>query len=175
VQLLWLNLVTNDIQDIALAGESPEGDELSRAPRRPSEPIFDRLMIRRIWQSSLVMGAGGFAMFYVLLEQGYGESEARNLLLLLFVLFENFQTPASRCASPSSSLAFLPTRFSSSQSQRPGPHIAAMYTPILSETAARVRQFSGSLIAPAGPRGHRLQGDPSGTDQQPPGELSHLA
>jgi magnesium-transporting ATPase (P-type) len=119
VQLLWLNLVTNGIQDIALAGESPEGDELSRAPRRPSEPIFDRLMIRRIWQSSLVMGAGGFAMFYVLLEQGYGESEARNLLLLLFVLFENFQTLASRCASPSSSLAFLPTRFSSSQSQRP--------------------------------------------------------
>jgi hypothetical protein len=111
------------------------------------------------------MGAGGFAMFYVLLEQGY---EARNLLLLLFVLFENFQTLASRCASPLP--AWLSCQPASPPLNRsgPGPHIAAMYTPILSETAARVRQLSGSLIAPAGPRGHRLQGDPSGTDQQPP-------
>lgn len=136
VQLLWLNLVTNGIQDIALAGESPEGDELSRAPRRPSEPIFDRLMIRRIWQSTLVMGAGGFAMFYVLLEQGYGESEARNLLLLLFVLFENFQTLASRSERKSVfQLGFLanPLLLLSIAAAQ-GLHIAAMYTPILSET-----------------------------------------
>ena len=31
VQLLWLNLVTNGIQDVALAGERAEGDELSRS------------------------------------------------------------------------------------------------------------------------------------------------
>ncbi len=136
VQLLWLNLVTNGIQDIALAGESPEGDELSRAPRRPSEPIFDRLMMRRIWQSMLVMGAGGFAMFYVLLEQGYSESEARNLLLLLFVLFENFQTLASRSERKSVfQLGFLanPLLLLSIAAAQ-GLHIAAMYTPILSET-----------------------------------------
>nr|WP_046605767.1 cation-translocating P-type ATPase C-terminal domain-containing protein [Neorhizobium galegae] len=35
VQLLWLNLVTNGVHDVALAGERPEGDELSRPPRRP--------------------------------------------------------------------------------------------------------------------------------------------
>ncbi|TIX68918.1 MAG: HAD family hydrolase, partial [Mesorhizobium sp.] len=47
VQLLWLNLVTNGIQDVALAAEAAEGDELRYAPRRPNEPILDRLMIRR--------------------------------------------------------------------------------------------------------------------------------
>ncbi len=136
VQLLWLNLVTNGIQDIALAGESPEGDELDRPPRRPSEPIFDRLMMRRIWQSTLVMGAGGFAMFYALLEQGYGESEARNLLLLLFVLFENFQTLASRSERKSVfQIGFLanPLLLVSIAAAQ-GLHIAAMYTPILRET-----------------------------------------
>jgi Ca2+-transporting ATPase len=96
VQLLWLNLVTNGIQDVALAAEKAEGDELSYPARRPNEPIFDRVMIRRIWHSALVMGVGGFAVFYWLLEQGYGENQARNLLLLLFVLFENFQTFNSR-------------------------------------------------------------------------------
>lgn len=92
VQLLWLNLVTNGIQDVALAGEKPEGDELARPPRRPKEPIFDRLMIRRILLSTLVIGGGGFAAFYWLLEQGYEVSAARNMLLLLFVMFENVQT-----------------------------------------------------------------------------------
>ncbi|MEY9626402.1 cation-translocating P-type ATPase [Sinorhizobium fredii] len=136
VQLLWLNLVTNGIQDIALASEHPEGDELSRPPRRPSEPIFDQVMIRRIWQSTLVMGGGGFAMFYLALQQGYSESEARNLLLLLFVLFENFQTFASRSERRSvfalGVLAnpLLLTCIPAAQAL----HIAAMYTPLLRET-----------------------------------------
>ncbi|HUE83312.1 MAG TPA: HAD-IC family P-type ATPase [Pyrinomonadaceae bacterium] len=47
VQLLWLNLVTNGIQDVALAFEPGEGDVLSRKPRPPRERIFNRLMIER--------------------------------------------------------------------------------------------------------------------------------
>ena len=37
VQLLWLNLVTNGIQDVALAFEPGEGDELRCPPRPPRE------------------------------------------------------------------------------------------------------------------------------------------
>ena len=36
VQLLWLNLVTNGIQDVALAFEPAEGDEMRRPPRAPT-------------------------------------------------------------------------------------------------------------------------------------------
>ncbi len=96
VQLLWLNLVTNGIQDVALACEKAEGDELNYPPRKPKEPIFNRAMIKRILYSILVMGGGGFFVFYWMLEKGYEESQARNMLLLLFVLFENFQTLNSR-------------------------------------------------------------------------------
>lgn len=96
VQLLWLNLVTNGIQDVALASEKAEGDELSRPPRRPDEPIFDPLMIRRVLEATLVMGLGGFAFYTYLLSHGCSEVEARNLLLLLLVFFENFQTFACR-------------------------------------------------------------------------------
>jgi len=106
VQLLWLNLVTNGIQDVALAGEKPEGDELTRPPRQPREPIFDRLMIRRIVLSVLVIGVGGFVAFYWLLAQGYEVSQARNLLLLLFVMFENVQT--FTCRSERRSIFSLP-------------------------------------------------------------------
>ena len=70
VQLLWLNLVTNGIQDVALAAEKAEGDELDYPPRNPREPIFDRVMIRRIVHSALVMGGGGLVAFYWLLANG---------------------------------------------------------------------------------------------------------
>ncbi|WP_413661922.1 HAD-IC family P-type ATPase [Methylocystis iwaonis] len=96
VQLLWLNLVTNGVQHIALAAEKPEGDELTYPPRKPQEPIFDRVMIIRNVYSAFVMAGVGFALLYWLIEHGYATDSARNLLLLLFVVFENFQALNAR-------------------------------------------------------------------------------
>jgi P-type Ca2+ transporter type 2C len=138
VQLLWLNLVTNGIQDVALAAEPAEGDELQQPARRPSEPIFDAIMVRRIILSTTVMGAGGFAVFWVLLSQGVAVEQARNLLLLLFVLFENFLTLSSRSERfPLSSMRLtsnplLLGGILAAQSL----HISAMHIPLLRETLA---------------------------------------
>ncbi|NGX16305.1 HAD-IC family P-type ATPase [Wenzhouxiangella sp. XN24] len=90
VQLLWLNLVTNGIQDVALAFEKGEPGVLKRRPRDPDERIFNRLMIEEVLTSGLYMGLVGFAVFWFLTAQmGYETFDARNLLLLLLVLFEN--------------------------------------------------------------------------------------
>ena len=136
VQLLWLNLVTNGIQDVALAAEKAEGDELAYPPRRPSEPLFDRLMIARVLSSTLVMGVGGFALFAWLLDAGYTVDAARNMLLLLFVLFENFQTFNSRSEHNSVFRQRLWANpllvFGVIGAQ--ALHIAAMYAPWLSDT-----------------------------------------
>lgn len=40
VQLLWLNLVTNGIQDIVLAFEPADGIELNRPPRASNEILY---------------------------------------------------------------------------------------------------------------------------------------
>jgi magnesium-transporting ATPase (P-type) len=89
VHLLWLNLVTNGIQDVALAFEPGEGDELRHPPRSPREPIFNRLMIERVVISALVMGSVAFLVFQWLIARGFTLDEARNGTLLLMVLFEN--------------------------------------------------------------------------------------
>ena len=89
VQLLWLNLVTNGIQDVALAFEPGEGDELHQPPRSPQEPIFNRLMIERVVVSALVIGFVAFGVFLWLISRGFTLDEARNGTLLLMVLFEN--------------------------------------------------------------------------------------
>lgn len=89
VQLLWLNLVTNGIQDVALAFEPGDKDVLSRPPRSPREPIFNRLMLERTITAALVISIIGFGLFHWLLQNGWSEASARNALLLLMVLFEN--------------------------------------------------------------------------------------
>lgn len=136
VQLLWLNLVTNGIQDVFLAAEPAEGDELSIAPRNPKEPIFDELMLRRLLHATLTMGCGGFIVFWWLIESGRPVEEARNLLLLLFVFYENIQTFNSRSERHSV--------FAASLGSNPALllgvvgaqilHVVAMHTDILNDT-----------------------------------------
>ena len=95
-QLLWLNLVTNGIQDVALAFERGEPGILERAPRPPRESIFNRLMIERTVVAAVTMGCIGFLAFQWMLDQGWSETTARNHLLLLMVLFENVHIFNSR-------------------------------------------------------------------------------
>jgi len=96
VQLLWLNLVTNGIQDVALGFEKAEPGVLKRKARDPKEPIFNKVMISRVVVGGLYMGISAFAVFYTLLNFGYAEDMARNITLLLMVLFENVHVFNSR-------------------------------------------------------------------------------
>lgn len=109
VQLLWLNLVTNGIQGVALAFEPGEGDSLRRPPRPPAEPIFNALLFQRTLIAVLVVGAGGFLVFETALRLGWSVPDARNLLLLTMVLFENFHV--GNCRSETrSAFALSPFR-----------------------------------------------------------------
>jgi calcium-translocating P-type ATPase len=96
VQLLWLNLVTNGIQDVMLGLESAEPGLLKRKPRSPKEPIFNGLMLRRIVVGGLYIGLVSFVLFYFLLQSGESVESARNIILLLMVLFENVHVFNSR-------------------------------------------------------------------------------
>jgi Ca2+-transporting ATPase len=135
VQLLWLNLVTNGIQDVALAFEPGEGDELRRPPRAPREPVFDRLMIQRVVLAACVMGVTAFLLFQWLLNAGFSVDQARNSTLLLMVLFENVNVFNSRSETLSAfrhnplrnKLVLIGTIVAQLI------HIGAMYTPWISD------------------------------------------
>lgn len=134
LQLLWLNLVTNGIQDVALVFEPEEGHELKRPPRHPDEPIFNRLMLERVIINAVVMGCLAFAVFYWQISQGVNEDNARNVTLLLMVLFENVHVFNSR----SETLSIFRQNFFSNPLLLFGMlaaqsiHIIAMHTPGLS-------------------------------------------
>ncbi len=90
VQLLWLNLVTNGIQDVALAFEGGEPGAMKRKPRKTNEKIFNPQMINQTVISGLTMGAITFVFWYFLVEvQMMDETHARNIILLQMVLLQN--------------------------------------------------------------------------------------
>jgi len=135
VQLLWLNLVTNGIQDVALAFEPGEGDELRHPPRSPKEHIFNRIMIERVIISALLIGSVAFVVFQWLISRGFNLDEARNGTLLLMVLFENVHVFNCR-SEVRSAFTHNPLRnpillFGTAIAQL--IHIGAMYTPWLSD------------------------------------------
>jgi len=109
VQILWLNLVTNGIQDVALAFEPGEEDILQKKPRPPNERIFNRLMVERTIVGALTMGFVGFGFFYFMIQNGWSEYSARNALLLLMVLFENVHIGNCR-SETKSALVLSPLR-----------------------------------------------------------------
>jgi len=98
VQLLWLNLVTNGIQDVALAFEGGEPGAMKRPPRSPSEKIFNPLMIKQTLVSSIIIGGIVFGVWYWLINYTrLDEAYARNIILLLMVFMQNFH--AFNCRS----------------------------------------------------------------------------
>jgi magnesium-transporting ATPase (P-type) len=135
VQLLWLNLVANGFQDVALAFEPKEGGELSVKPRSPKEPVFDKHIVEHVLVVGSWMGLVAFLNFQWTLDQGQSIEEARNLTLMLMVLFGNIHALNSRSESrslfrvPLLSNPFLMLAVPLAQLA----HIGAMYTPGLSD------------------------------------------
>jgi len=152
VQLLWLNLVTNGVQDVALAFEAGEPETMKRRPRNPEEGIFNRLMIQETLLSGLLMGIIAFGAYFWLLSSGWDEFAARNVLVLLMVLLENFH--ALNCRSEFRSLLRVPLKNNYyliiGILVAQAIHIAAMMTPVMQELL-RIGPVSletwGSLLA----------------------------
>ncbi len=89
VQLLWLNLVTNGIQDVALAFERGEPGVLDRRPRESAARVFDRRMIEQVALAGAAIGIGAFAYYAIALGGGAAPDAARGGVLWLMVWFEN--------------------------------------------------------------------------------------
>jgi magnesium-transporting ATPase (P-type) len=135
VQLLWLNLVTNGIQDVGLAFERGHGDELKQKPRPTREAIFNRLMLERGVLAGLWMSVAALVAFRWMLEAGWSIEATRNGLLFLMVLMQNADAVNAR--SETVSVLRLPLRNNPvllcGIALALGLHVLAMYSPWLQQ------------------------------------------
>lgn len=95
-QLLWINLVTNGLQDVALAFEPGEKDVIQRKPRGLKEGIMSRLMYQRSVLVGLIISAGVIFNFMHALNNGASLERARTIAVTTMVLFQFFQAWNSR-------------------------------------------------------------------------------
>jgi magnesium-transporting ATPase (P-type) len=135
VQLLWLNMVTNGIQDVALAFEKGEPGAMKRKPRDPSEGIFNGQMLQQVLISGALMGGIALGVWYYLINSGREIGEARNLVLLLLVLLQNFHV--FNCRSETTSAFRIPINRNyiliGGVIAAQGIHIGSMYIPFMQD------------------------------------------
>lgn len=96
VMLLFMNIVTNGIQDIALSFEKGEGDELDQNPRSKDEGVLDTHMWMRSVITGLWMGIGTLLVYRVANDQGLALEKCRTLALITMVMFNFFQVFSAR-------------------------------------------------------------------------------
>ncbi len=109
IQLLWLNMVTDGIQDFALSFEQAERGILRESPRSPKESIFNQDLIQEIIISGLVIGGIVFLVWYILLKWLNVElSVARGYIMALMVFIQNIHV--FNCRSETHSAFSIPIK-----------------------------------------------------------------
>lgn len=90
VQILWINVVTNGLQDLALAFEPGEKGILKRRPRPVQEGIMTRRLVERLGGVGMVMAAGTLGIFWWAMEQTGDLQTAQSVAMTQMVVFQFF-------------------------------------------------------------------------------------
>jgi len=91
-QVLWINLVTNGVQDVALAYEPAEKDVAKKPPRSPKEDIMNWFILKRLILVGIVMTIGALPLYIYKISQGAPLEYARTTAVNTIVFFQFFHT-----------------------------------------------------------------------------------
>ena len=102
IQLLWLNLVTDGLQDMALSFERETDTIMKEKPRSTKESLFEKELVKQIFLSGIFIGILVFAVWYVLINVLNMEvAHARGYVLALMVFIQNMHVLNCRSESKS--------------------------------------------------------------------------
>ena len=109
IQLLWLNVVTDGVQDFALSFEKAEKGVLKEKPRDPNESIFNKELWYEVLISGLFIGIIVFVVWYFLINiMKFNLIIARSYILALMVFIQNIHV--FNCRSESESAFSIPVK-----------------------------------------------------------------
>ena len=89
IQLLWLNLVTDGLQDMALSFERETDSIMKDKPRNPNESLFEKELVIQILISGLFIGIIVFILWSLLIKYGMDVKVARGYVLAFMVFIQN--------------------------------------------------------------------------------------
>ncbi len=107
IQLLWLNVVTDGIQDFALSFEKKEKDIMKEKPVDPKESLFDKKLLKEILVSGLTIGLIVFLVWTYLIKYIQMDiATARGYIMALMVFIQNIHV--FNCRSEKTSAFKMP-------------------------------------------------------------------
>ena len=132
-QILWINLATNGLQDVALAFEPGEPGLLRRPPRPLTEGIITKRLLERLGTVGVVLAAGTLAMFWWAFKSSGNLAEARTMAMTQMVMFQFFHVFNSRSLDRSIfEIPLFSNRFLfASILGAVAAHAAVLYVPVL--------------------------------------------
>ena len=90
IQLLWLNVVTDGLQDFALSFEKSEKGIMKEKPRRTTETLFNKELISEVLTSGFSIGLLVFSVWLFLIQKMRMDvSVARGYIMALMVFIQN--------------------------------------------------------------------------------------
>ena len=109
IQILWLNVVTDGIQDLALSFERAEKDIMKERPRSPKEPLFDKILLEQTLVSGTAIGLLLFGVWYYLINVVKMDIVvARGYVMTLMVFIQNIHV--FNCRSEKKSAFSIPLK-----------------------------------------------------------------
>ena len=109
IQLLWLNVVTDGIQDFALSFEKSETGIMKEKPRNPKESLFDKTLFQEIIFSGVIIGIIVFIIWYLLINKfDLKINIARSYIMTLMVFIQNIHV--FNCRSEKKSAFSIPIK-----------------------------------------------------------------
>jgi len=132
-QILWINIVTNGLQDIALAFEPGEPGLLRRRPRPSGEGVITGRLLQRLVAIGVIIAAGTLAVFWWVLHATQDLELARTAAMTQMVVFQFFHVVNSRSLDRSIlSIPMFSNRFLFfSFTLAALAHLAALYVPVM--------------------------------------------
>lgn len=107
VQLLWLNVVTDGLQDLALSFEKCEDNIMNDPPQNPKELLFNKSLMLETLISGLFIGILVFFIWYYLINiSKISITLARTYILTLMVFIQNIHV--LNCRSEKQSIFKVP-------------------------------------------------------------------
>ena len=93
IQLLYLNIVTDGLQDFALVFEKSEDNIMKQSPRSTKESLFSKSLFKESILSGLVIGVLVLGVWIYLIKVANVELElARTIVMTLMVFLQNWHT-----------------------------------------------------------------------------------
>lgn len=96
LQILWINIVTDEFPAIGLSVEPAHSDLMTRKPRNPAEPILTRGLFLYTLGISTVIFIGTLGLYVLSLRGGVSIEQSRTTVFAALVIFELYNAYNSR-------------------------------------------------------------------------------